>query len=63
MNTRLKLCKDCTSWEQSHNPEQGTCRIDEEQHDPFPTNYDSRCLFGLCVAVVVPDIKTINIEE
>ena len=50
-NTRLILCRNCQSWEQAPNPEQGTCTADESNN---PTNYDTRCLLGLFENLEVP---------
>lgn len=51
---RSILCRNCSSWEQAPNVEQGNCTIEES--DIFPTNYDTRCLFGLSETVDTPSI-------
>jgi hypothetical protein len=60
--SRLILCCNCQSWKQAPNPTQGTCFLDESSFS-FPTNYDSRCLFGLSETVEVPDIETETIKD
>lgn len=57
-NTRLLLCCQCSTWTQAPNPEQGTCTCSKDEGVEFPTNYDTRCLFGLSVQVTVPQIET-----
>lgn len=56
-DTRLILCRNCPIWEQSPNPEQGTCTHDDQAS---PTNYDSRCILGISEKIEVPEIQIQN---
>lgn len=58
-NIRLILCRNCIDWQQCPNPEQGMCKINNDN----VTNYDCRCLLGLYENVNVPSIETCKCQK
>ena len=57
--SRSVLCVNCDNWHVAHNVEQGTCKLEQDgEIMETPTNYDTRCLYGIVNYTTPPEIET-----